>query len=53
MFELIKLLIINQTGEQEPWDKIESKLVLGSIIAGIIALILLAVVINVTILAKY
>lgn len=52
MIEILKFLIIRQA-EQEPWDKIESKLVWGSIIAGIIALILLAIIINVTILAKY
>ncbi len=39
--------------EAEPWEPIESKLVFGSIVAGIIAMIVLAAIINVFILTKY
>jgi len=34
----------------EPWEKWESKLVFGSIIAGIISLIILGILINIFIL---
>ncbi len=39
--------------EAEPWEPIESKLILWSIVAGIIAMIVLAALINVFVLAKY
>ncbi len=45
--------IKEEVKEAEPWEPIESKLVFGSIVAGIIAMIVLAAIINKFILAQY